>query len=59
MRIYTRHDSDMRELISILMESSLYMTLSLSERKSLLERLTLRYPHFDDEEDAGKEDNFE
>ncbi len=55
----TRHDSDMRELISILMESSLYMTLSLIERQTLLERLTQSYPHFDDEEDAGKEDNFE
>jgi hypothetical protein len=55
----TRHDSDMRKLISILMESSLYMTLSLIERQSLLERLAQSYPHFDDEEDAGKEDNFE
>ena len=55
----TRHDGDMRKLISILMESSLYMTLSLSERQSLLERLTRSYPHFDDEEDAREEDGFE
>ena len=55
----TRHDGEMRKFISILMESSLYMTLSLSERQSLLERLTQSYPHFDDEKDAGKEDDFE
>jgi hypothetical protein len=53
------HDHEMRKLISILMESPLYMTLSLAERKSLLERLTQSYPHFDDEEDAGKEEDFE
>jgi hypothetical protein len=55
----TRHDGDMIKLISILMESSLYMTLSLRERQSLLERLAQSYPHFNDEEDAGKEDDFE
>ncbi len=55
----TRHDGEMRKLISILMESSLCMTLSLIERQTLLERLAQSYPHFDDEEDAGKEDNFE
>ncbi len=49
----------MRKLISIVMESSLYMTLSLRERQSLLGRLIQSYPHFDDEEDAGKEDDFE
>ncbi len=55
----TSPDSDMRKLISILMESSLYMTLSLRERQSLLERLTLSYPHFDDVDNAGKEDDIE
>ncbi len=55
----TRHDGDMRKLISILMESSLYITLSLSERQSLLERLIQSYPHFNDEEDMRKEDDFE
>jgi hypothetical protein len=53
------HDHEMRKLISILMESPLYMTLSLTERQSLLERLTQSYPHFDDEEDTGKEDSLE
>ncbi len=55
----TRHDGDIRKLISILMESSLYMTLSLIERQSLLERLAQSYPHFDDEKDTKKEDDFE
>jgi hypothetical protein len=55
----TMRDREMRKLISILMESPLYMTLSLSERQSLLERLTQSYPHFDDENEAGKEDDFE
>jgi hypothetical protein len=52
-------DREMRKLISILMESPLYMTLSLSERQSLLERLAQSFPHFDDEADAGKEGDFE
>ncbi len=55
----TLHDHEMRKFISILMESSLYMTLSLSERQSLLERLKQSYPGFDDEEDAGKEEHLE
>jgi hypothetical protein len=33
-----------KELISILMESSLYMTLSVRERHSLLVRLEESYP---------------
>jgi hypothetical protein len=49
----------MRTLISILMESPLYMTLSLSERRSLLERLSSSYPHFDDEEETGQENDIE
>jgi hypothetical protein len=53
----TRHDRDMRKLISL--ESSLYGTLSLSERQSLLERLTQSYPHLADEEDAEREYDFE
>jgi hypothetical protein len=52
----TRHEDEIRKLVPILMESPLYMTLSLSERQSLLERLAQSYPHFDDEEDTGKED---
>ncbi len=55
----TKHDHEMRKLISILMESPLYMTLSLIERQSLLERLTKSYPHFDEEEDSGDEENLE
>jgi hypothetical protein len=55
----TVHNHEMRKFISILMESPLYMTLSLSERQSLLERLTQSYPGLDDEKDAGKEDDFE
>ncbi len=34
-------------LVSILMESPLYMTLSLKERKALLERLAESYPTFE------------
>jgi hypothetical protein len=49
----------MKKLVSILMESRLYMTLSLSERRSLLERLTQSYSPFDDDEDAEKEGDFE
>jgi hypothetical protein len=55
----TKHDHAIRKLISILMESPLYMTLSLSERQSLLERLTQSYPHFDEEDDTGKENDLE
>lgn len=55
----TAHNHEIRKLISILMESSLYMTLSLNERQSLLERLTQSYPHFDDSEDSGNEDDLE
>jgi hypothetical protein len=53
------HDHAVRTLISILMESPLYMSLSLIERQSLLERLTQSYPHFDEEEEAGKKDSLE
>ncbi len=52
----TMHNHEMRKFISILMESPLYMTLSLTERQSLLEKLTQSYPRLDDEDDAGKED---
>jgi hypothetical protein len=53
------HDHALRMLISILMESPMYMTLSLSERRSLLERLTSSYPHFDDEKQEGQENDIE
>ena len=52
------HNHEMRKFISILMESP-YMTLSLTERQSLLEKLPQSYPRFDDEDDAGKEDDVE
>ena len=45
------HEHDTRKFISILMESPFYMTLSLKERKSLLERLAESYPSFEDETD--------
>jgi hypothetical protein len=48
-----------KELISILMESPLYMTLSVEERHSLLVRLENSYPVVDEpdrkETDAGYE----
>ncbi len=46
-------------LVSILMESPLYMTLSLEERQSLLSRLLASYPFLsectDDETELGYE----
>jgi hypothetical protein len=48
------HDRETKRFISILMESPLYMTLSLKERQSLLERLTRSYLLFDEEGDTGK-----
>jgi hypothetical protein len=45
------HEHETRKLISILMESPFYMTLSLKERKSLLERLAESYPSFEGETD--------
>jgi hypothetical protein len=54
-----KNDHEINKLISILMESPLYMTLSLSERRSLLERLTQSYPNLNDDEDEQREDHFE
>jgi hypothetical protein len=54
-----KNDHEIKKLISILMESPLYMTLSLSERRSLLERLTQSYPNLNDDEDEQGEDHFE
>jgi len=45
------HEHDTRKFVSILMESPLYMTLSLKERKALLERMAESYPSFEDETD--------
>lgn len=47
--------SKIEKLVSILMESPLYMTLSANERDSLLERLTDSY-HFsvEDEEEESE-----
>jgi hypothetical protein len=42
-------EHEVKRFISILMESPLYMTLSLKERQSLLERLAESYPSFDSE----------
>jgi hypothetical protein len=43
------NESQKKKFLSILMESPLYMTLSLEERRSLLERLAESYPCFEDE----------
>ena len=51
----TKHDHEIKKFISILMESSLYLTLTLKERQSLLERLASSYPLLDDGEDVLKE----
>jgi hypothetical protein len=51
----TEHGHEIKKFISILMESSLYLTLSLKERQSLLERLARSYPLLDDGEDVLKE----
>jgi hypothetical protein len=59
MKLMAKNDHEIKKLISILMESPLYMTLSLSERRSLLERLTQSYPNLNDEEDEQREDHFE
>ena len=40
-----------KNLISILMESPFYLTLSIDERKSLLNSLTSRYPCLSDCDD--------
>ncbi len=53
----TEHEHEIRKFISVLMESPLYMTLSLKERQSLLERLVRSYPFFNDETDVGREDD--
>ncbi len=54
------HEHETRKFISILMESPFYLTLSLKERQSLLERLAESYPFFDgeaDKEEAGNDLN--
>lgn len=51
----------MKRLISILMESPLYMTLSVRERRSLLTDLAKTYPSVldsDGEEDLGYESSW-
>jgi hypothetical protein len=53
-----KHDHHKR-FISILMESPLYMTLSLKERQSLLERLERSYPRFDEETDEKSAEDSE
>ncbi len=52
------HEHEMRQFVSILMESPFYMTLSLKERKSLLERLAESYPTLaveTDEQDGDRD----
>ena len=51
------HEKEARKFVSILMESPLYMTLSLQERKSLLERLSESYPSFEGETDEEDGDH--
>jgi hypothetical protein len=46
-------------LVSILMESPLYMTLSLHERQSLLSRLLQSYPFLAECNDDEKEKRYE
>jgi hypothetical protein len=53
----TKHDHDIRRFISILMESPLYMTLTLEERQSLIERLEKSYPLSYDEPEEGNTDD--
>ena len=53
-----KHEHNKR-FISILMESPLYMTLSLKERQSLLERLERSYPFFDEVTDEKNADESE
>ncbi len=51
----------MKRLVSILMESPLYLTLSVSERRSLLASLTASYPFLldiDEEEEVGYESSW-
>jgi len=45
------HEREAKNFISILMDSPLYLTLSLEERKALLERLAESYPSFQGETD--------
>ncbi len=51
------HEHEMRQFVSILMESPFYMSLSLEERRSLLERLAESYPTFADETDEQDRDH--
>lgn len=44
-------EHDISKFEPILMESSLYVTLSNEEKKSLLERLAESYPSFEGESD--------
>jgi hypothetical protein len=51
----------MKDLVAILMESPLYMTLSVSERHSLLASLTESYPFLiddDEDEEVGYESSW-
>ena len=45
-----------KQVLSILMESPLYMTLSLGERRSLLERLETTYPNLFNAKETAEED---
>jgi len=53
------HEHEIRKFIPILMESPFYLTLSLKERQSLLERLAGSYPFFDDERERDNEDEYD
>ncbi len=52
-------DKEKKELISILMESPMYLTLSLIERQALLKRLIESYLSFHCDQDEGIEVGYE
>jgi len=49
----------LREIVSILKESSLYVTLSASERRSLLKSLAQNYPNLVEGKDEETEIGYE
>lgn len=52
-------DTEKKELISILLESPLYFTLSVTERHALLTRLIESYLSFHCDQDEGIEVGYE
>ncbi|MEW6118268.1 MAG: hypothetical protein AB1553_15440 [Nitrospirota bacterium] len=51
--------SKTKKLVSILMESPLYLTLSVKQRQTLLDQLAAQYPHLQDTREEEREVGYE